>query len=247
MNKGKYNIDLNYFKRINSELKAYFLGLLYADGCNIRTGFCLTLVGEEELQILEKFKTDLKWSGPIFNLSKRNPKMHELRIGRKTMGNDLTNLGCTPKKSLTLKFPTFSIVPKKYIMSFIRGYFDGDGSVYKINHGKNIMVSIVSSPLFIEGLFNYLNGLGIICKKYNYNLKAKVARLRISSQYAIKLYRLLYKNSNIWLNRKKQRFDDFYNGLLVQINDINEYRKTASPRKHLLKDLFGKIPCLEKN
>lgn len=35
--------------------------------------------------------------------------------------------GCTPNKSLTLKFPT---VPEKYIPDFIRGCWDGDGTVY---------------------------------------------------------------------------------------------------------------------
>ena len=29
----KYNIDDNFFSEINSESKAYILGLLYADGC----------------------------------------------------------------------------------------------------------------------------------------------------------------------------------------------------------------------
>lgn len=41
------------------------------------------------------------------------------------MCEDLINLGCVPNKSLILKFPTFDIVPEKYMSHFIRGYFDG--------------------------------------------------------------------------------------------------------------------------
>ena len=42
--------------------------------------------------------------------------------------NRLIELGCTPQKSLTLKFPDESIFKSKdLIRHFIRGYFDGDG------------------------------------------------------------------------------------------------------------------------
>ena len=45
------------------------------------------------------------------------------------MIKDLKKLGCIERKSLTLTFPTEEQVPKKYIYDFIRGYFDGDGTL----------------------------------------------------------------------------------------------------------------------
>ena len=39
------------------------------------------------------------------------------------------NKGCVPQKSLIIKFPSYDIVPKELIRHFIRGYFDGDGSI----------------------------------------------------------------------------------------------------------------------
>ena len=48
--------------------------------------------------------------------------------------NTLISYGCTPKKSLTLKFPDISIFKNMdLIRHFIRGYFDGDGSVFISN------------------------------------------------------------------------------------------------------------------
>lgn len=45
------------------------------------------------------------------------------------MANDLINLGCIPRKTLVLKFPNESTVPKQLIKHFIRGYMDGDGCI----------------------------------------------------------------------------------------------------------------------
>lgn len=44
------------------------------------------------------------------------------------MFGDLSKHGCVPNKSLILKFPT--TLPNELVNDFIRGYFDGDGSVY---------------------------------------------------------------------------------------------------------------------
>lgn len=34
----KYTVNSEYFKEINTNAKAYFLGLMISDGCNKRTG-----------------------------------------------------------------------------------------------------------------------------------------------------------------------------------------------------------------
>jgi hypothetical protein len=42
-------------------------------------------------------------------------------------------LGGTENKSLTLEFPE---VPKEYLPDFIRGYFDGDGSIMRLKNNR---------------------------------------------------------------------------------------------------------------
>lgn len=44
--------------------------------------------------------------------------------------DDLKQLGCIERKSLILKFPTEEQVPFDLLHHFIRGYFDGDGSIF---------------------------------------------------------------------------------------------------------------------
>ena len=50
--------------------------------------------------------------------------------------SDLNKLGVVERKSLILTFPTEQQVPKHLMPHFIRGYFDGDGSVYKQKQGN---------------------------------------------------------------------------------------------------------------
>ena len=67
--------------------------------------------------------------------------------------NDLKKLGCVEKKSSILTFPTSQQVPNNLIYHFIRGYFDGDGSICITD--KNYHISFVGTENFIKELYNY--------------------------------------------------------------------------------------------
>jgi len=51
----------------------------------------------------------------------------QIRITSKEMVSDLIKHGCFPNKTFTLRFPNIN---QKLIHHFMRGYFDGDGSIY---------------------------------------------------------------------------------------------------------------------
>src|SRR5690606_8445162 len=69
----------------------------------------------------------------IINLKKR--RYVRLNLNSKKMYNDLLDKGITPRKSLTLKPP--KNVPKDLVRHWIRGYFDGDGSVHIYNDKRD--------------------------------------------------------------------------------------------------------------
>lgn len=76
--------------------------------------------------------------------------------------------GLIPSKSLTLKCP---LVPKEYIVHFLRGVIDGDGSIgFNINKKVKICnLTICSgSPYFLEGVIKMLADLGVDTKIYSY-------------------------------------------------------------------------------
>ena len=64
MTKRKYNIDDNYFNEIDTERKAYILGLMYADGCVYPNSAKLDLK-TEDIKLLEDIALEMKNNCPI--------------------------------------------------------------------------------------------------------------------------------------------------------------------------------------
>lgn len=129
-----YKTNHDYFSEIDSEEKAYFLGLIYADG-NLTKGkgnrqdrLSITLQ-EEDSYILEKITIS---NSPIkIYKSENNPK-HWKGMGifgatSNKISSDLLSLGVTYNKSVNgITFP--DINPSLY-PHFIRGFIDGDGCI----------------------------------------------------------------------------------------------------------------------
>lgn len=229
-NKGAYPIDENVFEKIDTEEKAYWLGFLYADGYvaanNNQIGLGLAL---NDILHLEKFKNFIKWEGEIKiskehqfgskdNHNKKGEEMFSCRIivSNEKMHQDLINLGCVPNKSLILKFPTEEQVPKEFQVAFIRGYFDGDGTLGLYQHSKKNprleeSLLIVGTKPFLEKVQEVL-GPGYLMQKKNCN--ENTYRLGYSTLKAFKVADTMYKNATVYLNRK-------YN---IYINEYCPYR-----------------------
>lgn len=160
---NRYNINKNYFKKIDTVNKAYWLGFLYADGYvglkdnNATGGSVLEITLQaNDVEILERFKMSLSSNSPIKNkVVKDKYKAVRLVICNTEICKDLERLGCTPRKSLTLTFPNENQVPSYLIPHFIRGYFDGDGNVYRCANEKiSPKISFVGTKEFLEEILN---------------------------------------------------------------------------------------------
>lgn len=205
----KYNLNENYFENIDTKDKAYFLGLLYADGCNTRTGLSINL-NIKDGYIIEKFKKYINTNIPIkiitFKKENHSPQSN-LQITSKKMSLDLIKLGCVPAKSLILKFPTEEQIPKHLIHHFIRGYFDGDGSIYLIPK-KRLVFNIVGSFDVITGIKTILEKE---CNLTNVKIRTNenVKFIAYGSNPQIEnIYNWLYKDcGDLYLTRKKEKFE----------------------------------------
>lgn len=195
----------SYFQNIDSEDKAYFLGLLYADG-NVylkRNRVQITLINNDS-HILQSFQKFINSTSKLYS---DKGKYAKLILESEKMCQDLINLGCFPNKSLVLKFPTTEQVPIKWQSHFIRGYFDGDGHISK---KKNyLFINVTSSKEFIESLIEKIDSLGIEYtgpyKRYKKN-ESSAHCVFIKSKSSTKFYEFLYQNSTIFLDRKKEIF-----------------------------------------
>lgn len=122
-----YTLDRNFFDLINSPEKAYFLGFLYADGHNkADTGNISINLQERDVDILIKLKKLINSNCPLRFWKKRKDSHQNqfiLSIYSVYMSQQLIKLGCVPKKSLILQFPTEDQVPRNFINHFIRRIF----------------------------------------------------------------------------------------------------------------------------
>jgi intein/homing endonuclease len=126
------------------------------------------------------------------------------------MVDDLAGLGVKPRKSLNIRFPT---VPDDFLKDFIRGVFDGDGSVYfeKRSMSYPVRASFVSSSQdFIEKLEIALRRLGLP-ERVIYRQKTKNGmhfKIRYSHNDSKKLFDVMYKDmrNGLFLERKYSKF-----------------------------------------
>ncbi len=165
-NNSKYLIDNKYFSSIDTQEKAYFLGLLYADGCVSqlpRHTVSISLKATDS-SILEAMKIALKSEHPIKYYECRGGQYTHFTFNDTLIHRDLIKHGCVPAKSKILLFPETLLINDKLLSSFIAGYFDGDGSIVlsnsKTQHKNRIKQTnitridcgITSSKLFINKL-----------------------------------------------------------------------------------------------
>lgn len=198
------NFNDDYFEKIDTEDKAYFLGLLFADG-NVylkRHRVQITLANEDAY-ILKKFADCINYSGKVYI---DREKYSKLILPSKKMCEDLISLGCTANKSLTLKFP--DKVPEKLMNHFIRGCFDGDGHVSK--RGNAFNVNFTSSRDFIDKFIELLKNLNVEhtgAKKRYTDHNESAYQVYIRSKSSKVFFNYIYNKSNIFLFRKKNIVD----------------------------------------
>lgn len=201
----KYTYNKEYFKSIDTEEKAYWLGFLFADGSIMRnkdvlTGLALEL-SNKDLEHLKLFKNHIDSNSPIIYVNHKEISQPRLRICSKELATDLSKHGMIPNKSLVLTFPFLS---DSLIRHFIRGYFDGDGNLYVNKEGKP-RLSFLGTFEFLKELSRFLS-LKIGCNEATVSSMGKTNIFRI--QYGGKnqvsnITKYLYRDADIYLVRKR--------------------------------------------
>lgn len=242
------------FKTIDSNNKAYVLGMFYADGCisannSVRISLC-------DNQIIK----DMLHEFPFFNdgefdfskYNQNNKMQYYLQIKNNDLQNDLINLGMLFRKSTenatNLKMPT---IEQQYISHFIRGYFDGNGSISIPSARPNLRrVEICSSSkTLIEGLKNSLESFNILCPIYR-NKKNTNSTLYILEWVSIQdikaLEKFLYKDSYLKLDRKFDLFDSLERIVKIESNPLcnncNNYLRKNGKRQ-MANELMIRYKC----
>lgn len=208
----KYKMVNHDFFKTWSDDMAYILGYWFADGCihsngkkKYNSNFNFS-ISSKDLKILKKIKDIMKSTYVITKSEKkRNDKIfitYRFNVCSKEIYNDIIKLGGCERKSLTAKFPD---VPDKYVRHFIRGYFDGDGSVrcdYKYRNYP--LITFLGTYDFLSELISYLN----LSIKRKPRKKRNIYEISYSGQNAQDILQFMYKDSSLYLKRKYDRYKD---------------------------------------
>ena len=214
----KYPIQEDFFDVIDTEEKAYTLGLLYADGCNQTDRNSVSLgLKETDKEILDKITALIQPTKPLqyINMSSQRNKegfensknQYRLVIANKHISERLVELGCGKAKTHNLTFPTEAQVSSYLIRHFIRGYFDGDGCI----SGAVKKVDIVGTEKFLKTVqVILLKEIGIKESKLNrrHNEREDEIRcLQICGRHQVDKFKdFIYKDATVFLSRKKDKF-----------------------------------------
>jgi len=251
MRKGtpKYSSEEGFFEVIDTEAKAYFLGLFFADGnISFPKGYAGSYataslaLQEKDKHILETFREFLKTKKPLYmrDNSKKTDTWKGRPVNRQnsysiTMNDKATKhlmrYKLTPNKSLTVEFPE-GMIPDGLMCHFIRGYFDGDGWL-TIKNKKPIHfgAGMCISKVFGEPLSRTIKRLaGIEGKIYSCG---KINTYQINNHFAIDVFLdWIYENSNsdLRLKRKYERYIRFKREASIELKTSSFHKSREVAR-----------------
>ncbi len=203
---------------------SYVLGFVVADGCigvkRIRKKdgvkqyyFSITSKDKSHLKNIKKAMFAKQKIIPKQSSNDKEKQCYHIQIGHQEICKDLLNLGIQPRKTHNLKAIK---VPEKYFLDFVRGFFDGDGSVYiyNVNKTPQIKASFVSSSLSLISDFNQrlCRNLGIPQKAIHKENQKRSSTMIYNICFYIddceKLAEFMYKSDPaLYLARKRQVFE----------------------------------------
>lgn len=223
----KFKVNESFFDNIDSEEKAYFLGFLYADGHNNRTTNSIIIgLKEDDKEILEKLRISIGYTGEL-RYRRRNKEWKGcyensknswvLCITNQYLSKQLEKLGCIQQKTFNTKFPVW--LNKEMYPHFIRGYFDGDGSIYKsIQKNRTYFhMSFDGTKELLEEFSKiFLDELGVkipTIGKRHPDRENNACYIKYFHSKMIPILSYIYKNSTIFLKRKNLKYQEYLSHL----------------------------------
>jgi hypothetical protein len=129
--KLKNRICQETFKQINSPEKAYFLGLLWADGSLDKNSICIELKESDMKDLLLMFKKIGDFLISTRVRSNSFNKQCAVKIYSRKLSKFLQENYSYSKKSIVAPSYILSLIPEDLRRYWWRGFFDGDGSFSK--------------------------------------------------------------------------------------------------------------------
>ena len=216
----KNSINESYFNDINCANKAYWLGLIMADG-NIyhykdsdKVQFSVKLQSSD-IGILEDFARDIDFPVDKIRIRETNrletkTESVEIRSYNRKFCDSLSVYGIVDRKSGHEIFP--KQIPNEFKKDFIRGFWDGDGTV------SNTDMKVCSMSLdIICSISQWFCRLGI---HYSIHVENNMILLKVSKKSWIDFIDIIYYPGCLGLQRKVLEANKIRSTLLAT-EDVN--------------------------
>ena len=222
-----HTLNEKYFDIIDTDLKAYFLGFLSADGNinNSRKSLILNIsIQYKDKYILEKFLQELEAD---YEIKVYHEGYASLFIGNNYLCKTLSKYNVVPKKSSIYEPKN---IPKEFIPAFIKGFFDGDGCIsgvrvddegkYDINKYK---CRITGNKNSMRTFKEYLKDLNIDSnfRKLKDGKSYEIYEVAIFKNDDIYKFAKIYKSVDFGIKRKLKRFDNFIKGYMLYLFTVD--------------------------
>lgn len=192
------------FANIDTQEKAYWLGVLITDGYISDTRKdCEPQIGLQmvESELLERFRVFLETSNPVLKIEPRSSHhqiMYRVTVNSRRMASDLSKYGVVPRKSALTYLP---ILKHNLMPHLLRGILDGDGTLSH-RHDGSVIIGFCGTERLVAELRIWL-----ICKlKVSDNKIHKnnsIAFVQWSHTKSVKrIVRYLYEDAQVYLERK---------------------------------------------
>ena len=228
-----YFVNDNFFK-IKSNNMYYILGFFYADGyLNFKNDTFSITQNKKDNYLLESFLKEMESN---YKIRKHYSNNVQFSIKSSVIKSDLINIGVCENKTFDIQFPDVDI---KYMPSFIRWFFDGDGCITYQKNEKCYVSSIVcASELFLKKLYYILKFVIVDFnggyKKYGkyYYINMGVNDTRRFGKY---IYSDLEENS-LYIKRKYDKFV-LAGDVKLSTNDVSSLFMNYEDAKLYIKSL----------
>lgn len=207
VNRRIHDVNDNYFSEENHNM-AYLLGFLASDG-TIRKNDNSVKIGLSSVDrdFLLTIKKEIGYQGELTDYITSNGfSVSELRFTSKQIKADLAKYNIVPNKTFIYTFP--KNLKREYWIDFIRGYFDGDGSVSTASSEVIRWQVCSANPDVLNTIVDFFFEEYEI-PKVNLQWQEKVHRLyyiQYSTTATRKIFQILYTPNCLKLPRKYEKF-----------------------------------------
>ena len=214
-----YTINYEYFKKIDTEHKAYWYGFLLADGYVNERELSLC-VKNTDIDIIQIFAEDIETDVPIKYDKYGNPF---ITIVCKELSKSLLDKGFHNRKSWSIDFDYIkSFVPDELFNHFIRGMFDGDGCLKYYSYPYLKKPQLHFGYTGVKNVCEFIKDFFDINRDLIFEGNVTYTVVSRNPNKIIEICTYLYNNSTIYLKRKYEIYNK------IKMMTFNDYNKAVS-------------------